>query len=66
MERWVRVIAGLMIVVSAALGWALSLWWLLWTILVGANLFQFGLTDFFPMRSLLIRLGVPTQARPSP
>ena len=65
-ERWIRVIAGLMIAVSAVLGWVLSPWWLVWTIFVGTNLFQFGLTGFCPMKSLLIKLGAPTEACPSP
>jgi hypothetical protein len=58
-DRWIRVIAGAMILVSAALGWALSPWWLLWTLFVGANLLQFGLTDFCPLRLILRKLGVP-------
>lgn len=61
-ERWIRVVAGLMIAASAALGWLLSPWWLVWTIFVGLNLFQFGLTGFCPMQSLLRKLGVPTEA----
>ncbi len=61
-ERWIRVIAGLMVAGSAALGWFVSPWWLVWTIFVGLNLFQFGLTDFCPMQFLLRKLGVPAEA----
>lgn len=65
-ERWIRVIAGTMIAVSATLGWLLSPWWLVWTIFVGVNLTQFGLTGFCPMQSLLRKLGVPEHAACQP
>jgi hypothetical protein len=58
-DRWIKIIAGTMIIVSSALAWAFSPWWLLWTLFVGANLLQFGLTDFCPMRLILRKLGVP-------
>ncbi|NDY92826.1 YgaP family membrane protein [Ideonella livida] len=62
-ERWIRVIAGTFILVSLALGVPgsplfLSTWALAFTAFVGANLLQFGLTNFCPLALILRRLGV--------
>ena len=63
-ERCSRFFAGLMILVSLALGVQASpifvsanFLWL--TAFVGANLFQFSLTNFCPLAILLKKLGVP-------
>ncbi len=66
-ERYIRVIAGLFILVSLLLGVEgsplfLSKWALAFTAFVGLNLFQFGLTNFCPMAIILRKLGVPDQA----
>ena len=63
-ERYIRVIAGLFIIVSLALGIEasplfVSPWFLAFTAFVGLNLFQFGLTNFCPMAIILRKLGVP-------
>ena len=60
----VRVIAGLCIVGSLALGAPgsplfQSGWWLAFTAFVGANLLQSGLTGWCPMERLMRKLGVP-------
>ena len=52
-ERTIRVIAGLFILVSLALGVEgsplfVSPWFLAFTAFVGLNLFQFGFTNFWP------------------
>ena len=62
-ERYIRVIAGLFIMVSLALGVQaspvfVSEWALAFTAFVGLNLFQFGLTNFCPMGIILRKLGV--------
>lgn len=62
-ERYIRVIAGLFIMVSLALGVEaspvfVSTWFLAFTAFVGLNLFQFGLTNFCPMAIILRKLGV--------
>lgn len=62
-ERYIRVIAGLFIMGSLALGIEgsplfVSPWFLAFTAFVGANLFQFGLTNFCPMAIVLRKLGV--------
>ena len=61
-ERYIRVIAGLFIMVSLALGVQaspvfVSEWALAFTAFVGLNLFQFGLTNFCPMAIILRKLG---------
>jgi hypothetical protein len=62
-ERWIRVIAGTFILVSLLLGVEgsplfVSKWALAFTAFVGANLLQFGLTNFCPLGLILRRLGV--------
>ena len=57
-ERWVRVLAGLFILISLALGVPGSPLFLnqnfLWfTVFVGANLFQSGFTGLCPLASML-------------
>lgn len=66
-ERSIRVIAGLFILVSLALGVEgsplfVSSWFLAFTAFVGLNLFQFGFTNFCPMALILKKLGVPESA----
>lgn len=63
-ERYIRVFAGLFILISLALGVHASplfvnSWFLAFTAFVGLNLFQFGLTNFCPMGTILRKLGVP-------
>ena len=63
-ERYIRVFAGLFIMVSLALGIEqspvfVSEWALAFTAFVGLNLFQFGITNFCPMGIILRKLGVP-------
>ncbi len=62
-ERLVRIIAGLFVLLSLALGVQGSplfinanfLWF---TVFVGANLFQSGFTRFCPLESILRAMGV--------
>ena len=62
-ERLVRIIAGLFVLLSLALGVQGSplfinanfLWF---TVFVGANLFQSGFTQFCPLESILRAMGV--------
>jgi Protein of unknown function (DUF2892) len=62
-ERWIRVIAGTFILLSLALGVQgsplfVSPWALAFTAFVGANLLQFGFTNFCPLGLILRKLGV--------
>lgn len=63
LERYIRVFAGLFILASLALGIEgspvfVSRWALAFTAFVGANLFQFGFTNFCPLAIVLKKLGV--------
>ncbi|MCZ8183911.1 MAG: DUF2892 domain-containing protein [Beijerinckiaceae bacterium] len=57
-ENAVMAFAGLMIMVSVALAWAVSPWFLLLTAFVGANLFQTAFTGFCPAAIILKKLGL--------
>lgn len=66
-ERYIRIFAGLFIMISLALGIEespvfVSRWALAFTAFVGLNLFQFGFSNVCPMGSLLRKLGVPERA----
>ena len=56
-ERWLRLIAGLFVMLSLGLGYLVDPKWHYFTAFVGANLFQSAFTDWCPMMSLLKRLG---------
>jgi hypothetical protein len=65
MSSWqiVRVVAGIFILLSLALGMPASplfinSWWLAFTAFVGANLLQSGFTRWCLMESILRKLGV--------
>ena len=62
-ERYIRIFAGLFILVSLALGVEgsplfVSKWALAFTAFVGLNLFQSGFTRLCPLASILRKLGV--------
>lgn len=57
-DAWLRLIAGFLIMVSVALGYLVSPWFLVFTAFVGANLFQSALTGWCPMMTILRRAGV--------
>jgi len=62
-ERIIRIMAGLFVLLSLALGVEgspifVSKWFLAFTAFVGLNLFQSGFTGFCPPEKLLLRLGV--------
>jgi hypothetical protein len=65
MTSWklVRVFAGLLILLSLALGVSesplfISKYWLYFTAFIGLNLFQSGLTNWCLMENILRKLGV--------
>lgn len=68
-ERLIRIFAGSFILISLALGVEasplfVSPWWLVFTAFVGANLVQFGFTNFCPLGWILKQAGVP-ESRPA-
>ena len=63
-DRWIHVFAGTFILLSLLLGVPgsplfASQWCLAFTAFVGANLFQYGFTNFCPLGWILKSLGVP-------
>ena len=67
-DRLIRIFAGTFILLSLALGIEgspifMSKWWLAFTAFVGANLLQYGLTNYCPMGWILTKAGVP-ESRP--
>ncbi len=58
-ERALRLIAGIFVLLSLALGYWVSPYWFLFTAFVGLNLFQSGFTNWCPMMTILRRLGLP-------
>jgi len=65
MTSWklVRIIAGLLILLSLALGVTesplfISKYWLYFTAFIGVNLFQSGITNWCLMENILRRFGV--------
>jgi hypothetical protein len=56
-ESFVRVVAGSFILISAALTYFLSQWWLLLTCFVGLNLIQSAFTGFCPPSILARKMG---------
>ena len=62
-ERYIRIFAGIFILVSLLLGvegspFFVSKWALAFTAFVGLNLFQFGFSNFCPLGIVLKKLGV--------
>jgi DUF2892 family protein len=64
LESMLRLIAGVFVAASVLLGIYVHPYFLWFTLFVGLNLFQSGLTNWCPMISLLRRLGVSREVRP--
>jgi hypothetical protein len=67
-DRLIRIFAGSFILLSLALGIEgsplfMSKWWLAFTVFVGANLLQYGLSNACPLGWILKKAGVP-ESRP--
>ena len=57
-ERYLRMIAGVFVMLSLALGHWVSPYWYLLTGFVGLNLFQSAFSNWCPMVSVLRKAGV--------
>jgi hypothetical protein len=57
-DRFVLVFAGSMVLISLALSYFFSHYWLLLAVWVGIMLFQSGLTRFCPIALVFKKLGV--------
>jgi len=62
MERWIRLIAGTLVLISLALAHWVNPNWLWFTAFVGANLFQSALTRWCLMEDILAKVGVAKKA----
>jgi hypothetical protein len=58
LDRWLRLIAGIFVFLSAVLAAVHSPYWLLFTGFVGLNLAQTAFTNWCPMMTFLRKLGV--------
>ena len=56
-ENGVRIFAGTMILISVALVYFISPWWLLFTAFIGIQLIQSAFTGFCPPSFVLRKLG---------
>ena len=57
-DRAVLTLAGSMVLLSLALAWLVSPYWLLLTAFVGANLLQAAFTGFCPAAMIFHKLGL--------
>ncbi|MBI1912307.1 MAG: DUF2892 domain-containing protein [Deltaproteobacteria bacterium] len=57
-DRYLRLIAGVFIIISLVLSRVHSEYWLLFTAFIGLNLFQSFFTNWCPMMTFLKKLGV--------
>ena len=58
-DRYVRLVAGLFVAASVLLGMYVHPYFFWFTLFVGVNLAQSGITGWCPMMAILRRLGVP-------
>lgn len=57
-EEALRMIAGIFIMVTVALGVWVNPWWFAFTAFVGLNLFQSAFTKWCPMMAILKKAGL--------
>lgn len=57
LDRAIFAFAGVMVLLSVALTYFFSPWWLLLTVFIGLNLLQSSITGFCPAAMLFSRLG---------
>ena len=65
LDPTLRVIAGVVVLASLALGYLVSPYWHLLTAFAGLNLLQSGFTGWCPIIPLLLRLGAVRATYPS-
>jgi len=58
-DSMIRLIGGLFVAASVLLGMYVHPYFLWFTLFVGLNLFQSGLTGWCPMMTMLKKIGVP-------
>lgn len=60
-ERYIKLIAGTMILVSVFCAYFVNINWIWLAAFVGANLFQFSLTNWCMLNSILKSLGIRSE-----
>lgn len=60
-ERYIRLIAGTLVLISTLCAYFININWIWLGVFVGANLFQFSLTKWCLMNSILKALGVKSE-----
>ena len=63
-DRYLRMIAGVVVMLTVALGHWVSPYWFLFTGFVGLNLFQSAFTNWCPMMTILRKSGVKDTCTP--
>jgi len=63
-NRYLRAIAGALIVASVALGYYVHPGWFLFTAFVGLNLFQSAFSNWCPMITFLKKIGAKDDTKP--
>jgi hypothetical protein len=58
MERALRIMAGIMILISVALTQFVSHWWILFTVFIAVNLLQSGFSNWCPGMLILKAAGL--------
>ncbi|MFD1315899.1 YgaP family membrane protein [Namhaeicola litoreus] len=58
MEKYIRAIAGMFIIISVLLAYFVNINWIWFTLFVGINLFQYSFTNWCLMEKILKKLGV--------
>ena len=58
MDSKIRLIAGMFVLATVALGWFVSPLWFLFTVFVGLNLVQSSFTRWCPMEGILKATGI--------
>ena len=58
LNRYMKIIPGLFVVISVLLGMYVNQNWLWFTVFVGANLFQSGITKWCLLEKILYKAGI--------
>lgn len=57
-ESAIRVLAGIMVLISVTMAHFVSKWWLLLAVFVATNLIQSAFTGFCPAEKIIAKLGL--------
>lgn len=60
-ERYIKLIAGTLVLISSLCAYFVNINWIWLGVFVGANLFQFSLTNWCVLNSILKALGVKSE-----